>query len=300
MSTAKQEYSGAYLWLALFSFLMPVGVGLWAFKSIPRPFTYAEIKTDAAGVDHELWNQLLQNYVADGLVDYDGLKRDHHFRIYIAQLASAEPEKLPDDDHRLAFMCNAYNAFVIDGVITHKINDNVLEFENKSGEGFFDIPEHILAGKTISLNHLEHEVIRPMYQEPRIHMALVCAAKSCPAIRPEAYVGSRVREQLEDQAGLFTENTTYVEYKPEEKKISLSPILTWYGEDFGGEQGVIDFLLKRAKSEESKKGLALAQSGEATIEYNEYNWELNTQGEIGQSGNAGKSTGFGSGSIPNE
>ena len=298
MSNSKKEYSGPFLWLALASFLMPVGVSLWAFKAVPRPFTYAEIKPDESGVDQGLWDQLLRNYVADGLIDYDGLKRDHHFKIYIAQLAAAQPDKLPDEDHRLAFHCNAYNAFVINGVILHKIDKSVLDYKNKSGIGFFDLPEHILAGKTIDLNYLEHKLIRPTYKEPRIHVALVCAAKSCPAIRPEAYVGKRIREQLEDQTKLFAANPTYVEYKAEEKKVYLSPILKWYAEDFGGELGVIDFLLERAQSEEVKQGLELAKQGEVELAYNTYDWSLNTQGKV--HGGGGKNTGFGSGSIPNE
>ncbi|MCG8449470.1 MAG: DUF547 domain-containing protein [Pirellulales bacterium] len=299
MSMSKKEYSGPFLWLALASFLMPVGVALWAFKAVPRPYTYAEIQPDASGVDNGLWDQLLRNYVADGLVDYDGMKRDHHFKTYIAQLAVAKPEMLPDDDHRLALLCNAYNAFVINGVITHKIDDNVLNYQSNSGKGFFDLQEHILAGETIDLNHLEHEVIRPTYKEPRIHVALVCAAKSCPAIRPEAYVGKRLRQQLEDQTKLFAENPTYVRYAPQEKKIYLSPILKWYAEDFGGPPGVIDFLLQRVQSAEEKQGLELAKEGTVELAYNTYDWTLNTQGKIG-GGGAAKSTGFGSGSIPNE
>ena len=156
----NKEYSGPWLWLALASFLMPIGVAVWAFRTLPQPFTYPEIQPDASGVDQELWNQLLQTYVADGLIDYEGLKRTHLFKTYLAQLASAEPDKLPDDDHRLAFYCNAYNAFVINGVLVHKIDGSVLDYKSKDGTGFFDLPEHILAGETISLNFLEHKIIR--------------------------------------------------------------------------------------------------------------------------------------------
>ena len=298
MSKSKKEYSGPFLWMALASFLMPVAVSLWAFKTVPRPFTYPALNPDVSGVDQGLWDHLLRNYVADGLVDYDGLKRDHHFKTYIAQLATARPDKLPDEDHRLALHCNAYNALVINGVITHKIDENVMHYQGSSGDGFFNLQEHILAGETISLDHLENKVIRPQYQEPRIHVALVCAAKSCPAIRAEAYVGARVREQLEDQVKLFAGNPTYVQYKPEEKKVFLSPILQWYAEDFDGALGVIDFLLERVQSGEAKQGLELAKAGDAELAYNTYDWTLNTQGKV--SGGGGKNASFGSGSIPNE
>ena len=301
----KKEYSGPWLWLALTSFIMPIGVAVWAFRSLPEPYTYPEIKPDESGVDQQLWDHLLRTYVADGLIDYDGLKRTHLFKTYISQLASAQPEKLPDDQHRLAFLCNAYNAFVINGVIIHKIKSGVLDYKSTSGDGFFDLSEHILAGKTVDLNHLEHKVIREQdvspdertYNEPRIHVALVCAAKSCPTIRPEAFVGERLEEQLADQAEAFANKQEYVRYHAEENKLYLSPILKWYAVDFGGEAGVLDFLKSRVQSADTLAGIEAASEGEAEIVYNKYDWSLNTQGKAASTkANAN----FGSGSIPNE
>ncbi len=293
----KKEYSGPWLWLALASFLMPVAVAVWAFRELPQPYTYPEITLDASGVDQQLWNHLLQTYVADGLIDYDGLKRNHLFKTYLAQVASAQPEKLPDDQHRLAFLCNAYNAFVINGVLVHKIDSGVLDYKNIQGKGFFDVSEHILAGKTVDLNTLEHKLIRPVYQEPRVHMALVCAAKSCPTIRPEAFFGDRLDSQLEDQARAFANNQTYVHYDAKENSVYLSPILKWYEEDFGDQSGVLDFLLSRVDSPKTTAGLQAAREGQGKIVYNEYDWSLNTQGKATASK---ANTSFGSGSIPNE
>ncbi len=298
----KKEYSGPLLWLALASFLMPVAVAVWAFCTLPQPYTFPEIKLDSSGVDQQLWDHLLRTYVADGLIDYDGLKRNHQFQTYLAQLASAQPEKLPDDQHRLAFLCNAYNAFVINGVLVHKIDSGVLDYKNAQDQGFFEVAEHILAGKTIDLNTLEHKMIRPVFQEPRIHMALVCAAKSCPTIRPEAFLGDRLDSQLEDQARAFSNNQAYVRYvaagkDAQEKKLYLSPILKWYGEDFGDEMGVLDFLLSRVDSPKTTAGLQAAREGQGKIVYNEYDWSLNTQGKATTSK---ANTSFGSGSIPNE
>ena len=278
----KKEYSGPWLWLAMASFVMPIGVAVWAFQALPQPYTYPEIKLDASGVDQNLWNHLLQTYVADGLIDYDGLKRTHLFKTYLDQLAKATPEKLPDDNHRLAFLCNAYNAFVINGVLIHKVDSSVLDYTNKAGVGFFDVEEHILAGKTISLNHLEHKVIRedklPLdektYNEPRIHVALVCVAKSCPTIRPEAYTGDRIKDQLEDQAKAFANKEEYVHFNEENQALNLSPILQWYGVDFGGEAGVLDFLVQRAESPQTLKGIVSARDANGKIVYNEYDLSL--------------------------
>ena len=83
MSKTKKEYSGPFLWLALFSFVIPIFVGVQAFQAIPQTVTYPEVRPDVSGVDQNLWDYLLRTYVAGGLIDYDGLKRDYLFKVYI-------------------------------------------------------------------------------------------------------------------------------------------------------------------------------------------------------------------------
>ncbi len=298
MKKSKKEYSGAFFWLAAFSFLIPIYIGAQAFKAIPQPPSYPEIQPDSSGVDQNLWDYLLRTYVAGGQIDYEGFKRDYLFKTYLKQLAGAHPENLESDDARLAFYCNAYNAFVIHGVIVHRIGASVLDLKQAGGTDFFEIDEHILAGKTISLNKLEHRQIREQFHDPRIHMALVCAAQGCPPIRPEAYVADRLNEQLEDQANLFANNQQYVRYVAEEEKLYLSRILGWYKEDFGGDQGVLAFLLDRVKDPATRTGLERAVAKEVEVVYFEYDWRLNSQKKVNTA--RGNSTGFGSGSIPNE
>jgi hypothetical protein len=294
-----REYSGPYFWLATLSFVMPLAVAAWAFTQIPRPFTYAEIQLDASGVDQNLWNHLLQNYVTDGLIDYRGLRRDHHFKSYIAQLAGANPDVL-DRDARLAFYCNAYNAFVIDGVIRHKIDTSVLDYKNDEGVGFFDAKEHILAARTLDLNTLEHKIIRPKFDEPRIHMALVCAAKSCPRIRAEAYFGDRIDKQLEDQATLFVNAREYVRFEPSDNTLVLSPILDWYGDDFGGRAGYLEFLRSRCEDPALRESIQRVAEGEGRVAFSEYDWSLNAQDKAAGEGAGGHSPSLGSGTVHND
>ena len=162
---------------------------------------------------------------------------------------------------------------------------------------FFGLVEHVLAGETLSLDQLEKERILPVYNDPRLHMALVCAARSCPPMRPEAYVGDRIDAQLEDQAKLFSNSTEQARYDAEKKELHLSRLLKCYGDDFGGQQGFLDFLAKRTTDKLLQQGIAAVRSGDAQVIFNEYDWALNTQGKTAAStGN----TSFGSGSIPNE
>ena len=300
MSNPKAYYGG-YFWLTVISFIVPLFVAYKAFDKV-RPTSKPVVNVDASGVDNAIWDYLLKNYVANGLVDYDGMKKDYLFHEYIRQLGIAQPESLPSDDHRLALACNAYNAFVINGVIVHKNPPRVNEFK-VDGVDFFNIEEHIYAGKTISLNQLEHKMIRPTFNDPRVHVALVCAARSCPSIRPEAYTGEQVNSQLHDQSVLFANDIKYVHFNEQTGEIKLSRILSWYGSDWDEKYpdgGYLQWIEELADSKELKSKLKDAIAGNVATSFFDYDWTLNSQRTPGKSSGAGKSGGFGSGSIPDE
>ena len=164
---------------------------------------------------------------------------------------------------------------------------------------FFRLKEHLFANETISLDYLEQEVIRPVFKEPRVHVALVCAARSCPAIRGEAYFGDRIEDQLADQAKQFANDSRYVAYDSSMKTVALSPILKWYSEDWDSEGGYLKWLAERVTDSELGSRLAEAKTGATAVSFNDYDWTLNSQtGSAGAS--AGGTGGFGSGSVPNE
>lgn len=295
------KYYGGFFWVAAISFVVPFFVGWKAFQNL-KPTTKPVPQVDASGVDHNLWDYLLKANVASGLVDYDSMKKDYLFREYVRELGSCDPDALESEDEKLALACNAYNAFVINGVISHKITDTVDGY-TVDGTGFFDLKEHIYGGKTISLNDLEHGTIRPFFKEPRIHVALVCAARSCPAIRGEAYIGTRVREQLEDQSKQFANNATYVAFDAEKKTLKLSPILNWYGEDFDErypDGGYLKWINELTNDPLIKDATEKAMKQEVEVGFFKYNWALNSQAEPGAAKTHKSSGGFGSGSSPDE
>ena len=133
---------------------MPLFVGWKAFDNL-KPTTKPTPQVDASGVDHGVWDYLLKSYVSSGLVDYTAMKKDYLFREYLRELGECNPEALESEDDKLALLCNAYNAFVINGVISHKIHDTVDGFA-VDGTPFFDLKEHIFAGKTVSLNTVSY------------------------------------------------------------------------------------------------------------------------------------------------
>jgi len=261
------------VWITAPLFLSAVSADV-ASQPTSQPPVTTQPKPDPAGVDHKIWDYLLKKYVKNGSVDYRGIKLNPLFKTYLDQLADARLEKLTDKNDRLALLCNAYNALVINGVIAHNITRTIADFKLK-GVKFFDLKEHVLAGKTVSLNDIEHKMIRPKHAEPRIHMALVCAAKSCPAIRPEAYLGSRIEKQLEKQARLFANNKNHVRYDPGKNKLHLNPILKWYARDFDAGGGYLKFLTQRVKDIDLKKALQKAATGKVKVIFNKYDWSLN-------------------------
>lgn len=296
------QYFGGYFWIALVSFIVPIFVGWKAFENI-KPTTKPTPVVDASGVDHAVWDYLLKTYVTGGLVDYDGMKKDYLFREYLRELGGCNPEALSTPEEKLALICNAYNAFVINGVISHKIYDSVDGF-TVDGSGFFDLTEHVYAGQTVSLNDIEHKMVRPVFKEPRIHVALVCAARSCPSIRAEAYVGDRVLEQLEDQSRLFANNPKYVTFDAGKNELGLSQILNWYGGDWDERfpsGGYFEWLEALADDPTVKQALVDGRNEKVAVKFIEYDWALNSQADPGKPrAKKKKSGGFGSGSSPDE
>lgn len=301
MASGKQYYGG-FFWVALISFTVPLFVGWKAFQNV-QPTTKPTPQVDASGVDNAVWDYLLKAYVTDGLVDYEGMKKDYLFKEYLRELGSCNPDQLSSREDKLALICNAYNAFVINGVISHKIYDTVDGFQVNE-TGFFDLKEHIFAGQTVSLNDIEHKMVRPVFHEPRIHVALVCAARSCPAIRPEAYVGSRVLEQLQDQSRLFANNRTYVDYDQNKNELKLSQILNWYGDDWDERfpvGGKFAWLLELVDDAALKQALQNTSDKKIKVSYFDYNWTLNSQAEPGKAPAKNKSSAkSGSGGGPDE
>ncbi len=296
------NYYGGFFWVAVVSFAVPLFVGWKAFENL-KPTTKPTPQVDASGVDNGVWDYLLKSYVSQGLVDYSGMKKDYLFREYLRELGACDPTRLKSEDDKLALLCNAYNAFVINGVITHKIHDTVDGF-TVDGTPFFDLNEHIFAGKTVSLNDIEHKMVRPIFKEPRIHVALVCAARSCPSIRAEAYVGSRVRDQLQDQSIQFANNPTYVMFDASAKELKLSKILSWYGDDWNERfpnGGYLTWISELTSDQAVKDAIAKAAQGKVAVTFFEYDWLLNSQADPGAPVAAKKkSGGFGSGSSPDE
>jgi len=125
------------------------------------------------------------------------------------------------------------------------------------------------------INQLEHEVIRKNYNEPRIHFALVCAAKGCPILINEAYLPVKLNIKLDEQTKEFLLDKNKNSFDIDNGEITISPIFDWYKDDFKeSSNSVIEFIKPYLSEELSSK----THPGEnLVINYSFYDWSLNDQ-----------------------
>jgi len=224
---------------------------------------------------HALFDRLLTRYVdAQGDVDYGALqsRADSFLTPYLRTLARTRPSTL-DRDARLAFWINAYNAYTLKLIVDHYPVESIRDIDGPPGGGTpFERPVGSVADTVRTLDEIEHEIIRGRFDEPRIHFALVCAAKSCPRLRREAYTGPRLDAQLDDQARRFLHDEQKNRIPDGDGRIALSRILKWYGTDFGPTPTARQRALAPYFEGPVRDSLA---GGAYTVRYRPYDWTLN-------------------------
>lgn len=238
---------------------------------------------------HALLAGVLARHVRGGRVDYAALQRDRAgLDRYVRELAAVTPAVAASwsRDPQLSFWINAYNALVLQTVIDHyPIRRGSLvgiAFPANSIwqiSGAFKEARHRVAGRRVSLDDIEHRIIRPTFKEPRIHVALVCAARSCPVLRAEPYVAVRLGAQLTEQARRFAADRTHgLRAAPARRGVEVSSIFKWFGEDFaplgaGDEtRGVLAFLAAHGDDPEL---LPRLRDETTPVRYLDYDWTLN-------------------------
>lgn len=241
------------------------------------------VGADAPQFDHRYpdWNLVLHRFVKDGGVDYPALKRNsdllNAFLQSVSHLSGREYEGW-NGEQKIAFWINAYNALAIKVVLNHyppkkSLSWKAVAYPEPSIQQIPNVwgrPLIKIFGEDFSLNRIEHEILRKKFEEPRIHFALVCAARGCPPLRKEAYVAERLNAQLDDQARQFFSEPGKAKYEAEENTLYLSSILRWFQKDFEMTGGPIGFA-KRLMAKESAQKL----SGETKIKWLDYDWSLN-------------------------
>lgn len=229
---------------------------------------------------------VLETYVNDrGLVDYDSLQKNRRdldaFNASVQLLDPAVYESWSEAE-QIAFLINAYNSLTLKAIIDESpIKDSI-----KDIRGVWRFNKHGFLQDKKTLNNIEHDILRADFSEPRIHAALVCAAISCPYLRPEPFVGETLDAQLDDQVRIFLNQPEVLEIDRENGKVRLSSIFDWFGEDWvpgfapdagfagnDGEKAVLNFISGYV----SEADAAYLREGGYKVSYTNYDWSLNRQ-----------------------
>ncbi len=223
---------------------------------------------------HDQWAELLSRHVRDGVVDYQGFKKDEpELDRYLDLLAATDPDVL-SQAQRLAYYINAYNSYTVKLILNNFKDGEPVQSIRKIG-GLFSSPWNIsfavLGGETYSLDNIEHDIIRVEFDEPRIHFAVNCASKSCPILSSEPYRGADLDRQLEESTRNFLEdaNHNYLDGDI----LSVSSIFKWYEEDFNG--GVLSFFI--AHTSGAFKESLQKKADRIRIRFLDYDWSLNNE-----------------------
>ena len=250
---------------------------------------------DGATFDHSLWDAVLAAHVnsrrsiqgvTTATISYDGVANDDRFAAYLRALATVDLLALAPAE-QLALLINAYNALCVSVIIEHERRhpeqrlSSITQLSSGSRK-VWDQPAGTLGGHTVSLGEVEHAKLRGQFDEPALHFCIVCASASCPDLRSGAYTAASLRQQMDEQASaFFRDHTKGLAW--DGRTLTLSRILYWFGDDWGGPRQAADAALDALRDEEAtlahaaRDELRLRSSWERYwgTRYFEYCWALN-------------------------
>jgi hypothetical protein len=236
-------------------------------------------RVSAATFDHSKFDQVLKKHVDDkGLVDYNSIAKAKGFSEYMQSLQTAKVEDFSRDG-QLAFWINAYNAVTIDKVTKKKPKKSVRETFIPglwTGTTFFTSREHVVAGKRLSQDDIEHEILRKQFKDPRIHFAIICASMGCPQLPRIAYTEENVQTRLEEETRKYLNSARGTRIDQAENTLNVSKLFDWFGSDFINESGSVLAFMQPYLSEEVRVFL----ERDPMISYLEYDWALNAQAPL--------------------
>ncbi len=213
------------------------------------------------------YDQLLKAYVADGRIDYDGIKDNSQLGSLVTELENLKPSDEKSASAK-AFYINAYNLLVIYAAATNYPLNSVQEVS-----GFFERNKYAVSGKKYTLNSLEKDFIFKNYPDPRLHFVLVCGALGCPPITDFAYRADQLEGQLDAQTKMAMNDPGFISIS--ENNAIISKIFQWYNTDFGGgKKDILNYI-------NQFRTTAIPTS--ANLAYSTYDWSLNDQRTVGQS-----------------
>ena len=248
------------------------------------PKWQAQDPLSTAKVDHAAWDGFLKLYLRPGA---DGINRVAYGEVdgagrralagYLDRLQQVAVDKLARAE-QLAFWINLYNAATVKVVLDHYPVRSIRDIDISPGlfaDGPWDKRLVRVGGEDLTLNDIEHRILRPIWRDPRIHYAVNCASLGCPNLAGDAFTADSAEVMLDAAARAYINHPRGAQ--AQDGRLVVSKIYLWYGEDFGGnDAAIIDHLRRYAAPE-----LAGALQGKSRIDGYEYDWRLNdAAGEV--------------------
>jgi len=259
--------------LAVRSEAAPVS-DLWAFWQ-PEPAPLSESKTQAP-ISHELWQQLLDRYLSAAedqinRFDYQAVTAADRALLarYLDTLTSLDPRGYPIDE-QMAYWINLYNALTVQVVLDNPNKNSIVDM----GAGWFkfgpwDDKLVTLTGQPITLNDIEHRILRPIWQDRRIHFAVNCASLGCPNLSAQAFTSTNLESMLAAAESAYLNHPRGVSFNGKDELV-LSSIFKWYVEDFAADRAqLLEYL-----SQHHATLAAQLVNYAGPIRY-QYDWSLN-------------------------
>ncbi|MFQ5783796.1 MAG: DUF547 domain-containing protein [Alphaproteobacteria bacterium] len=229
-------------------------------------------------IDHDAWDGFLKR---DVVTSGDGVNRLAYARVsaadrkalddYIARLA-ATPISVYDRAEQLAYWINLYNALTVWVVLDHYPVRSIRDIDISPGlfsDGPWGRKLVTVEGEKLSLDDIEHRILRPIWRDPRIHYAVNCASIGCPNERREAFTAANADALLTQAARDYVNHPRGAAVSG--RRLTVSSLYRWYREDFGGsDAGVIAHLRAYADPD-----LKAALDGVERIADDDYDWALN-------------------------
>ena len=268
-----------------------------AILALLSPLTGAQ-ETKDQGFDFSDYDRVLKTFVnEEAMVHYRRLKAQRQqldtFVTSMGNLTSDTYNRWSEKE-KIAFWLNAYNGLTLKAILdNYPIKSSFLRSRIyprnsiRQIQGVWKKITFEVMGQRMTLDHIEHQILRAKFDEPGIHMAMVCAAMGCPPLRGEPYVGSRLDKQLDDQTRRFLGSPAKFKIDRSKNTVYLSPIFDWFAEDFVRKYGpernigrhdkkdsaVLNFVALHLAEPQEKYVLA----GKFKIKYLKYDWSLNEQ-----------------------
>lgn len=258
------------------------GERLFAPSADLWPRWQAHNAANPAEIDFAGWDALLRRVVVPGA---DGVNRVDYAALAGAQRAAldsvvADLAAVPVDSYapaeQFAYWINLYNAVTLQVVAAHWPVASIRDIDISPGwfaDGPWDAELVTVAGEALTLNDIEHRILRPIWRDPRIHYAVNCASVGCPDLAASAWRGNGIDARLEAAARRYVNHPRGLSV--EDGRVTVSKIYDWFLEDFGGsEASLIEHLAGYAEP-----GLAARLRAAGRIDATAYDWSLNGLGE---------------------